>query len=304
MRILKIVALFGVFLISETLLAQGNALQQLEEELDDEIAARLAADSALQASINDETNARLAADADLANSLSEEVAARISDIDTEEAARIADVNAEEVARISADNSLQTSINDEIADRLAADANLVNSLSDEVVSRTVDVDTEEAARIAADNLLQNSLDFLESQIEGLSGSGSIEVIMGPSGVDRNGQTVANNAAADCRAAFGSGARWATSEDLIKLSWDSASSSLPGWVNWYPILRDASGYFTDRSGWFGPMDWLACGYFGTDIEIPWNIGNSSARGFCANRNETRPHACTCDLDIPAICVAFEQ
>lgn len=67
------------------------------------------------------------------------------------------------------------------------------------------------------------------------SAPIEVIVGPSGAFHYGHELKAYAAGDCRDAYGPGARWATTNDLINLSWDADASADTGWVNWYPIQR---------------------------------------------------------------------
>lgn len=133
------------------------------------------------------------------------------------------------------------------------------------------------------------------------SAPIEVIKGPGGRGRYGQEVSAYAAGDCVAAFGAGARWATTNDLITLSWDPNASTDTGWVNWYPIQRDSAGKYTDRSGWYGPINLLVCGRVLTNKEIPWADLGGDTQGFCANSTSARPASCACTDQMSAICVA---
>ena len=128
----------------------------LQNDLDSEKAARIAADAAEEA-------ARIAADATLQNNLDQEVSGRIAadaaekaariaadatlqnNLDQEVSGRIAADAAEEAARIAADATLQTDLVNEVSNRGAAD-NLLQS----------NLDSEEAARIADDDALQAQL----------------------------------------------------------------------------------------------------------------------------------------------------
>jgi len=126
---------------------------QLLNLLNEEIAARIAADIILQENIDAEEKARIEADDILQGNINAEEAARkLADdilqgnIDAEEAARIADVDKEEADRIA-------DVDKEEADRIA------------------DVDKEEADRIAEDNLLKNRATALETRATELEEMGN-------------------------------------------------------------------------------------------------------------------------------------
>ena len=162
--------------------AQSNLAQdveQLESDLQAEIAGRQAADASLQANIDAEAAQRTAQDTSLAFQLDSEQQARIAGDQLLQADRIADVDAEEAARVAADLSLQANIDNEAAARTAGHQSLQANLDVEAAVRasqdaslTFQLDSEEQARIAGDQLLQLNLDSLQSQIDAISGPDAV------------------------------------------------------------------------------------------------------------------------------------
>ena len=107
------------------------------------------------------------ADCQLLNLLNEEIAARIAaDIILQE-----NIDAEEKARIEADDILQGNINAEEAARKLADDILQGNIDAEEAARIADVDKEEADRIAEDNLLKNRATALETRATELEEMGN-------------------------------------------------------------------------------------------------------------------------------------
>jgi hypothetical protein len=102
----------------------------LQNNADNEAAARQAADTTLQNNINNEISARAAADNALQTSLSSEVAAR----QAADNALQNNINNEAGARASADGVLQANLNNEAAARQAADTALQNNINSEAVAR--------------------------------------------------------------------------------------------------------------------------------------------------------------------------
>ncbi|MCM1986104.1 hypothetical protein [Methanococcoides seepicolus] len=161
--------------------ALTSGLSDLQDNIDAEEAARIAADDTLQDNIDAEEAARIAADDTLQDNIDAEEAARIAaddtlqdNIDAEEAARIAaddtlqdNIDAEEAARIAADDTLQDNIDAEEAARIAADDTLQDNIDAEEAARIAaddtlqdNIDAEEAARIAADDTLQDNIDGMD------------------------------------------------------------------------------------------------------------------------------------------------
>ena len=124
-----------------------------------EAAARLAADSTLQAHINAEITARDNADVTLQNNINSEITARTdSDVTLQ-----ANINAEITARDSADGTLQSHINTEITARTNANVTLQIHINTEITARTEAdsdlqsaVDAEVTARMDATSTLQANL----------------------------------------------------------------------------------------------------------------------------------------------------
>ena len=114
----------------------------LQDALDAEEAARIAADAALGVRIDTETEERKAADKTLQDNITAEETAR-TEADTALGARI---DKEIQDRTNADNALGTRIDDEEDAREAADTQLQTNIT-----------TEETARKAADKTLQDNID---------------------------------------------------------------------------------------------------------------------------------------------------
>jgi len=128
--------------------------------LDDEISARLAADTNLQNNINSEATARQNADTALRNDLDAESVTR-AEADT---ALQSNINDETAARVSAYNLLQGNINDEAETRAVADTALQNNIDAEITARTNAVTSlqsnlngEASVRAATDIALQENID---------------------------------------------------------------------------------------------------------------------------------------------------
>lgn len=116
--------------------------KELQDNLDDEEAARTAADTALGVRIDTETSERKAADTTLQNNIDKEAQAR----ETEDSRLNARIDKETTDRVNADNALGTRIDNEEDAREAADTTLQEN-----------IDTEETERKAADKTLQDNID---------------------------------------------------------------------------------------------------------------------------------------------------
>lgn len=127
----------------------GLSSEDILLEVDEERAARIAADEVLHGLLQDEVDDRLAADDALRADLDAETAARIAAVAAEEAARLADIAVEQAARMATDDALQAALDAETAARIAA-------LAAEEAARLAGLASEEAARLAADDALQADL----------------------------------------------------------------------------------------------------------------------------------------------------
>ncbi|MHA7646575.1 hypothetical protein [Nitrosopumilus sp. S4] len=154
------------FINAEELLAEQQARdaadQALQDALDAETAARLAEDTQLQSDLASEADARAAADQLLDTLFDSKLVSLGGDIDSEEARAIA-----------AEQELLRALEQEIADRIAADTPLQQKTHDnmmdivdnsaridsffDVFVEVAELDTETADRIAADQALQRALE---------------------------------------------------------------------------------------------------------------------------------------------------
>jgi hypothetical protein len=133
----------------------------LQTAITAEETARIAGDAALMSTIENLDGYAL----DVRDDLDAEIAARIAgdldlqgQIDSEEAARIAAVSAEQTAREAADSTEQ-------AARIAGDDALQASLTQEISDRQSAVSAEASARESADTTLQSNIDSEESRAMG-------------------------------------------------------------------------------------------------------------------------------------------
>lgn len=138
-----------------------------KEDLDQEVADRIAGDTALQANIDAEAETRNLVDQQLQSDLNSESSARSAadvvlqgNIDTEAASRVAadstlqsNIDAEASARSSADTTLQSNIDSEASTRASADSTLQSN-----------IDAEESARISGDASLQNQINDIISNVD--------------------------------------------------------------------------------------------------------------------------------------------
>lgn len=116
--------------------------KELQDNLDAEEAARVAADTALGIRIDTETSERKAADTTLQGNIDKEAQAR----EAEDSRLNACIDKETTDRVNADNTLGTRIDNEEDAREAADTTLQEN-----------IDTEETERKAADKTLQDNID---------------------------------------------------------------------------------------------------------------------------------------------------
>lgn len=116
--------------------------KELQDNLDAEEAARVAADTALGVRIDTETSERKAADTTLQGNIDKEARAR----EAEDSRLNARIDKETTDRVNADTALGTRIDNEEDAREAADTTLQEN-----------IDTEETERKAADKTLQNNID---------------------------------------------------------------------------------------------------------------------------------------------------
>lgn len=116
--------------------------KELQDNLDAEEAARVAADTALGVRIDTETSERKAADTTLQGNINKEARAR----EAEDSRLNARIDKETTDRVNADTALGTRIDNEEDAREAADTTLQES-----------IDTEETERKAADKTLQDNID---------------------------------------------------------------------------------------------------------------------------------------------------
>lgn len=116
--------------------------KELQDNLDAEEAARVAADTALGVRIDTETSERKAADTTLQGNIDKEARAR----EAEDSRLNARIDKETTDRVNADTALGTRIDNEEDAREAADTTLQEN-----------IDTEETERKAADNTLQDNID---------------------------------------------------------------------------------------------------------------------------------------------------
>lgn len=150
------------------LVAAGGATAQAN--LDAEVTARTAADAALQTQITNEVTTRAAQVTDLQTQIDNEVQAR-NDLNTtlstslagEATARTAADSAESATRAAADTALQNSLDAESLARATADAGLTSDLNNEVAARVAAINTEAAARAAADTALDTRVQVLEGNV---------------------------------------------------------------------------------------------------------------------------------------------
>lgn len=150
------------------LVAAGGATAQ--QNLDAEIAARTAADTALQTQITNETTARTNADTNLQTQIDNEVTAR-NELNTtlstalaaEATARTTALSTEAATRAAADTALQNSLDAESLARATADAAQIAAINDEVTARTLAMTAEQTARAAADTAMDGRVQVLEGQV---------------------------------------------------------------------------------------------------------------------------------------------
>ena len=116
--------------------------KELQDNLDAEEAARVAADTALGVRIDTETSERKAADTTLQGNIDKEALAR----EAEDSRLNARIDKETTDRVNADTALGTRIDNEEDAREAADTTLQEN-----------IDTEETERKAADKTLQDNID---------------------------------------------------------------------------------------------------------------------------------------------------
>lgn len=116
--------------------------KELQDNLDAEEAARVAADTALGVRIDTETSERKAADTTLQGNIDKEARAR----EAEDSRLNARIDKETTDRVNADTALGTRIDNEEDAREAADTTLQEN-----------IDTEETERKAADSTLQDNID---------------------------------------------------------------------------------------------------------------------------------------------------
>lgn len=116
--------------------------KELQDNLDAEEAARVAADTALGVRIDTETSERKAADTTLQRNIDKEARAR----EAEDSRLNARIDKETTDRVNADTALGTRIDNEEDAREAADTTLQEN-----------IDTEETERKAADKTLQDNID---------------------------------------------------------------------------------------------------------------------------------------------------
>ena len=116
--------------------------KELQDNLDAEEAARVAADTALGIRIDTETSERKAADTTLQGNIDKEARAR----EAEDSRLNASIDKETTDRVNADTALGTRIDNEEDAREAADTTLQEN-----------IDTEETERKAADKTLQDNID---------------------------------------------------------------------------------------------------------------------------------------------------
>lgn len=116
--------------------------KELQDNLDAEEAARVAADTALGVRIDTETSERKAADTTLQGNIDKEARAR----EAEDSRLNARIDKETTDRVNADTALGTRIDNEEDAREAADTTLREN-----------IDTEETERKAADKTLQDNID---------------------------------------------------------------------------------------------------------------------------------------------------
>ena len=163
----------------------------LQTAITAEETARIAGDAQLLATIENLDGYSM----DVRDDLDTEIAARIAgdldlqgQVDAEESARIAAVSAEESARIAGDASLQSSLNQEISDRQAAVSSEASARqsADQTLQSNIDseesramgeesrieskfdgmMSTEQAARIAGDAALQSAVDVEKGRIDAI------------------------------------------------------------------------------------------------------------------------------------------
>lgn len=116
--------------------------KELQDNLDAEEAARVAADTALGVRIDTETSERKAADTTLQGNIDKEARAR----EAEDSRLNARIDKETTDRVNADTALGTRIDNEEDAREAADTTLQDN-----------IDAEETARTEADTTLQDNID---------------------------------------------------------------------------------------------------------------------------------------------------
>lgn len=152
----------------------ADQVAALEDAIEAEEAARVAADSTLTSNLAAEVTRATAAEAALQSELDAEEAraaaaeaAIASDLADEEAARIAAVAAEAASRASADSALQGAIDAEVAARASAVSS--EAAAREAADSTLqgNIDAEEAARIAGDAAtLASANSYTDSQVSAL------------------------------------------------------------------------------------------------------------------------------------------
>jgi len=171
----KLKLLVGQAIVQETALGVVELLKQQEadgkfliggqevgfkSDLDEEITARIAGDSALQGNIDSEAETRNLADQQLQSDLNSESSARsAADVVLQ-----GNIDAEASARVSADNTLQSNIDGEAFAREGADNTLQSN-----------IDSEESSRIAGDASLQSQINDIISNVDPLALDSLSEIV---------------------------------------------------------------------------------------------------------------------------------
>ena len=108
---------------------------ELKSDLDNEVAARIATDTSLQAADTAETNARIAADVNLETLIDNETTSRNANVVSLQAADTAETN----ARIIADNNLESLIDNETTTRISQNSQLLAITQAETAERIAAID---------------------------------------------------------------------------------------------------------------------------------------------------------------------
>jgi hypothetical protein len=130
------------------------------------------------------------------------------------------------------------------------------------------------------------------------------VLGMSSEIRDGNEVDALASIDCRTAFGTGARWATSKDAIVLPLHPSVSPFAsgfGWVQPYFLgVVDGTSVppkLLDFSGLSGSIAQLACG---PDGRFPWDSQSSDHSGLIAHAKGLSVAFLPCNARLPVLCV----